>query len=209
MFIDIHTHAVNVGDAKYCITSSELSLACNGYCSLGIHPWNITSDWKEKFKEMASVAADARVVAIGECGIDKIKGSANVELQIDVLRAHIQLSEGLKKPLILHCVKGVDEIVALHRTERASQPWIIHGYRGKSAQAQQLLREGFYISFGDFFNKEALLSVPANRLFVESDTGKKDIKDIYISIAEARGVALDVLIAQILSNAKMCNIISQ
>lgn len=52
------------------------------------------------------------------------------------------------KPLVIHLVKAVDELLKVKRDLRPSNPWIIHGFRGKAALAEEYLKHGFYLSFG-------------------------------------------------------------
>ena len=55
------------------------------------------------------------------------------------------------------------------RDLRPSNPWIIHGFRGKAALAEEYLKHGFYLSFGEKYQEAALCRVPADRLFIETD----------------------------------------
>ena len=80
------------------------------------------------------------------------------------------------------------------------QAWIIHGFRGKEEQATQLLRAGFYLSFGEKFNSDTVKSVPLKRIFIESDESKKNIEKIYSEIATLKGCKQDLLEQAILGN---------
>lgn len=206
MYIDIHTHHSTHDDAVTSIVNSDASAIASSPASVGIHPWKITERWKEDFNEIKSAASKAEVAAIGECGIDKVKSPASIEVQREVLKAHIDLAEEVKKPLILHCVRGAEEIVSLHKETAPQQAWIIHGFRGKPQLAGQLLREGFFLSYGDKFNSESLAATPLDRLFIESDTGEKDIKEIYATIASAKGTTIERLARAIEENARRCRI---
>jgi TatD DNase family protein len=207
MFIDLHTH--NAEHDERCIkivSSNTLTSAANTLFSAGIHPWDISDSWQEDIQRIAAIAGDKRVVAIGECGIDKIKSLAGIETQKEVLKAHIAISEKEEKPLILHCVKGFDSIIALHKESRPRQAWIIHGFRGKPEQAAQLLREGFYLSYGEKHNHDSLVATPLDRLFIESDTSTTSIGEIYHSIAMELGTSTEALMAATQENATKCNI---
>lgn len=203
-FFDIHTHN------KECDSQSSI-LNSNGYIpdrriSMGIHPWNISSDWEKQFAIIRANACKENVCAIGECGTDKLKSPANEELQQEVFRAHATLAEEAGKPLIIHCVKGFDTIIALHKEISPKQPWIIHGFRGKPQQAEQLIKNGFYISFGDKFNIDSVKATPLERLFIESDESKKSIDKIYDEIAKVKGFSIAELCTAIMHNAVKCNI---
>lgn len=201
---DIHTHN------KKCDSQSSI-LNCNIYItgkriSIGMHPWDISSDWREQFAKIRANACKENVCAIGECGLDRLKSPASEELQQEVFRAHALLAEEVKKPLIIHCVKGFDTIIAQHKEIFPEQAWIIHGFRGKPQQAEQLIKNGFYISFGDKFNIESIKATPLERLFIESDESKNCIDKIYDEIAKAKGCSIAELCTAIMHNSEKCNI---
>ena len=82
---------------------------------------------------------------------------------------------GSGKPLVIHLVKAVDELLKVKRDLRPSNPWIIHGFRGKAALAEEYLKHGFYLSFGEKYQEVALCRVPADRLFIETDESEVSI----------------------------------
>lgn len=89
--------------------------------------------------------------------------------QTALLRIHYELSETLRKPLILHIVKSFPEIIALRKQWKPTQPWIIHGFRGKPQLARELLAHGFHLSYGKKYNPASLAITPASRLLRETD----------------------------------------
>ena len=203
---DIHTHNVD-SDPQSSIYSSKVYID-ERRISIGIHPWNIDTCWKELFSTIKEEASKVNVCAIGECGIDKLKSPATAELQQEVFKAHAQLAEELKKPLIIHCVKGFDEIIALHKDITPGQAWIIHGFRGKPQQAEQLVKNGFYISFGEMFNAESLKTTPKERLFIESDESQTGINEIYRRIAEALDCTIEELATTVMQNAEKISVLT-
>jgi len=120
---------------------------------------------------LTEIATDPRIVAIGETGIDKLKGPS-YDIQIPVFEKHIALSESLKKPLIIHCVKAWDELIRVRRQSQPSQPWIIHGYRSNPELTKRLIKEGFMFSVGDKINIESLALIPLDSLFCETTKTK-------------------------------------
>ena len=203
-FFDIHTHKKECDSQSSILNSNEYITGRR--ISMGIHPWNISSDWEKQFAIISANACKENVCAIGECGTDKLKSPANEELQQEVFRAHATLAEEAGKPLIIHCVKGFDTIIALHKEISPKQAWIIHGFRGKPQQAEQLIKNGFYISFGDKFNIDSVKAIPLERLFIESDESKKSIDKIYDEIAKVKGCSIAELCTAIMHNAVKCNI---
>ena len=131
-------------------------------------------------------------VAVGEAGLDKL-AKAPMELQLAVFKEQVKLSEKLGLPLIIHCVKAMDELLAVKKEFRPQQAWIWHGFRGKTEQAMQLLKKGFYLSFGEHYPDETMQTVPDERLFLETDNSSLDIEDILCRAAKVRGVEVEVL----------------
>lgn len=190
MFFNLHTHSasglavVNYGFFDYIPESS-------GCISLGLHPWDtqlILTPTAFSADALTAACSDERVVMIGECGIDRLHGG-NLNLQSDIFGVHIQVSEALGLPLLIHCVKAYNEILQLHQRVRPQQPWIFHGFRGKPQLAQQILQhKNTYLSFGEFFNLATVRAVPLNRIFAETDTSNLPISEIYERLANARNM---------------------
>lgn len=202
--IDVHTHN---NAARNAIYSSGTHYRADRKISVGIHPWYINSNWQSEFASIADFAGEINVVAIGECGLDMLKSPALIELQEEILKAHILLAEEVQKPLILHCVKAYDRLIALRKEMKPQQAWILHGFRGKPQQAEQLIKAGFYISLGEKFNPDSARFIPADRLFIESDESNAAIADIYAAAACAKGADIEALAVQTVQNAAKCGII--
>ena len=165
---DVHTH--NAANASHAIVSRrfphERLLPDAPWQSTGIHPWDadITVDWESFLKE----ASDARVTAIGEAGIDMLRGPSP-EIQKKVLIPQIEIAEKLRKPLILHVVKAFHHILSIKRDMHPEMPWIIHGFRGKPQLAKQLVDAGLYLSLGGKYNPDILRVIPNEFILRETD----------------------------------------
>lgn len=168
------------------------------FCSIGIHPWDLTAENSERLWDVLQRELERRksenrpCVAIGEAGLDKL-AAAPMELQVKIFERQVALSEDCRLPLIIHCVKAVDELLAVKKRLAPLQAWIWHGFRGKAQQASQLLRHGFYLSLGEHYSQEAMRAIPASRLFLETDESVLDISDIIRRAAEVRGVDAECL----------------
>lgn len=125
------------------------------------------------------------VAAIGETGLDKLQG-ADIDTQIKVLTKHVELSEELRLPLILHVVKAYNDIITLRGLVKPSQRWIVHGFRGKPELARQLLDHGFDLSLGEHFNPATAAIIPDSRLHFETDESTLPISTIAARINAAR-----------------------
>lgn len=195
--LDIHTHRREAdSEGKSIINYKQLagsSLLEGYYYSIGIHPWELTmANIEEQLIFMINQLPDKRIVAIGECGLDKLT-EISMELQRMTFIMQITLSEQYSLPLIIHCVKAMDEMLAVKKRFRPTQPWIWHGFRGKPEQATQLLKQGFYLSLGEHYSDETMKLIPDDRLFLETDESSLDIEDILRQAAEVRGVGVETL----------------
>jgi len=208
---DIHTHQVFLedNDDPYhsCILDVyplEFEVAKETYhrhaFSCGIHPW-YSEDSDNQMKYLIEIAPDPRIVAIGETGLDKLKGPS-FDVQIPVFIKHIELSENLKKPVIIHCVKAWEELIKVRRETNPTQPWIIHGYRGKPELTKRLIREGFLFSVGEKINVDSLPLIPINSLFCETDEDEVDIRDIYQQAAYTLNRDLEDFANEIAKNVR-------
>lgn len=184
---DFHTHR---HDAAGAIISMSPAMAESfilknpeAKISVGIHPWDTVDT--ASLELLDNVAAMSQVVAIGETGLDKLRG-ASVAVQADILRRHVELSERQHKPLIIHCVKAWDMLLGIRREMNPSQPWGIHGFRGGPQQASQLLAHGFYLSLGEHFNPATAAIIPDDRLLVETDESGLGIDIIIDRISACR-----------------------
>ena len=191
MFVDIHTHTVTDSDnpaiRNLTFPEADKIFASDekGLFSLGIHPWNAGEYSDELLNKLDTLTNDIRLVAIGECGLDK-NSKYPLDFQIPVFEQQIRLSEKAQKPLIIHCVGCFNELFELKKRLNPCQLWIIHGFRGKPELAQQALKAGCELSFGEHFNKESILITPFKHLFVETDESLLSINEIYQRISKLK-----------------------
>ena len=78
---------------------------------------------------------------------------------------------------------------------------MIHGFRGKATLADQLLRQGFYLSLGYYFQPETARVAWPGRLFLETDEANVSIQVVYARVAEALSIDLWALCDQIQRNS--------
>lgn len=166
-FTDIHTHT---GRGDDCIVSlpKGADVPEDGYYSVGIHPWDTLQCTDEDIRRVERAASLPNVIAIGECGLDALRG-APLDVQERIFRDQVQISEAAGKPLILHAVRTLQRIIELRKALRPRQRWIIHGYRGGPELTRSLLRAGIDLSYGHRYNTESYDLTPPGRRFHETD----------------------------------------
>lgn len=212
---DIHTHheapqphgIINIRITPENIDATETlltqSLCESMYCarspqlySIGLHPWDTELIADDNFwQKMQHLATMKNVAAIGEIGVDIRKGAPMFQ-QMLIFKKHIEISEKTGKSLILHNVKADDIVCALRRDLHPKMNWMVHGYRGKPQGAAQLIKSGCYISFGERFNADTLLSIPTEAILSETDESLLPIEDIIANLSEVRGIDLHSIIAR-------------
>lgn len=176
-----------------------------GMYSIGLHPWYITEPlWKLQLQELKKWSAHKQVLAIGECGLDKVC-STDFLLQQEVFREQINWANEIQKPLIIHCVKAYEQCIQQLTKQKCKVPVIFHGFNKSKELAQQLVRNGYYISAGNSIAqekmKEVLQSVPVEFLFLETDDTGNSIKKIYELATAILQIDLDSLCLQLQKNA--------
>lgn len=197
--INIRLNPLNIDSVETLLTQSviadmEESIFPQLY-SIGVHPWDVNDMPDENFwQKMRNLASLRNVVAIGETGVDIVKG-ASMFIQMLILKKHVEISEEIGKSLILHVVKADDMICALRRDLHPKMNWMVHGYRGKPQGAAQLVKAGCFISFGERFNPSTLMSIPKEKILAETDESPLSIEDIIVKLSEIRGMDLHPIIA--------------
>lgn len=206
-FFDAHTHHLPQPQITAIVSCRMDEKTASSYLqatfiSASLHPWYLTEeniqpqiDWL-----VQTIQSDSRVVALGETGLDKVCDTP-FDLQIQAFKKVIEISETYHLPLVIHSVKATEELLALHKEYHPAQAWIIHGFRGKKELATDLIRHGFYLSFGKKYQEKALSIVPADRFLLESDEADTDFSDFYRQVASLRGTSFDSLIENIKENA--------
>ncbi len=149
-YSDIHSHDSSRalrGDTVVNIDPGTPMLPGGTY-SVGIHPWNTdTPITLSQLKQLVRDARDPRVVAIGEAGFDRLRGGS-ADIQSALFDFHARLAQRLGKPLIIHCVRAYDSLLAATRRHRPSPDmWIVHGYNRNATLARQLVDAGLHLSF--------------------------------------------------------------
>jgi len=179
-----------------------------GYYSVGFHPYNVGKvDEQDTLNKVRLATENPNVFAIGEIGLDK-SIEAPMDVQQRIFEKQVDIAEMADLPVILHVVRAFNEILEFKKAHNPSVPMIIHGYNGSREMAEALVKEGLLISFGEAIagehsrTIEALLSVPLENLFLETDEGDLDIREVYFMAAQAKGITVDQLRLQIFTNAK-------
>jgi TatD DNase family protein len=149
--------------------------------TVGTHPNNLLEQSVEQRDAVQQWAADPRVVAIGETGLDRYWKTVPFDLQVESFRRHLHRSFGLSKPIIIHCRDAEEDVLAELRqhADQTGQPiaGVMHSFVGLPETAQACLDLGLYISFAGMVTfkknghlREMVATIPLDRLLVETDS---------------------------------------
>lgn len=177
------------------------------FYSIGIHPWYIAKDRIEAdLKIIEEKLQTQNCLAIGECGLDK-RIEIPLELQNSVFEKQLILAEKYKKPVVIHCVAAFQEVMAIKKRMKITVPMIVHGFSKNSQIAEQLIKEGFYLSFGKYLLRNPELKtvfqqIPNDRFFLETDTVEETIQEVYELASKYKSINHNELQGIISSNYK-------
>ena len=222
-FVDIHTHFPKTAENVISIQNfaqnewknplftdgtSRDSREGGHWVSVGLHPWFLTKENSEKdFEKLCQLVDNQYIVAIGECGLDKLHGES-LDFQTAIFTKQIQLAESVRKPVIIHCVRAFNEVIALKKRLKPTVPMIIHGFNKGETILKELLKNGFFISIGaailrgDKKFENAVLQIPIDRLFFETDDSDYDVRLVYTAFCEAAAMNLMNLKSHIYENVE-------
>ncbi len=188
----------------------------NIYASVGVHP-NEQGREEPSVEQLLELAANDKVIAIGETGLDYFRSEGDLSWQHQRFRHHITAAKACHKPLIIHCREARDDTMRMLAEEGADEVGgIMHCFVEDMATAERAMELGFYISFSGIvtFNsakelKEVAKAVPAERILVETDApylapvpyrGKSNqpayVREVAEYIAELRGVSYEEIARQ-------------
>jgi TatD DNase family protein len=194
--------------------------------AVGLHPLDAAmGDAGTATKIKALAMSDARVVALGEMGLDFYKAD-NYEQQLWVFESQLAIACELDLPVIIHCRDAAD------RTREILSKWqksqgerlrgVMHCWGGTPEETQWFLDLGFYISFSGtvtFKNAKTIqassIKVSSDRLLIETDCpflspvprrGEKRNEPAYVrhvaeQLAKLRGETVEKIAAQTTQNA--------
>ncbi len=180
------------------------------YPTIGIHPHEARLATEEHFAELARLAAEPRVIAVGEIGLDYHYDHSPRDAQQTVFRRQLELAEANRLPVVIHCREAWPDCLRIleEQWKRTGLGGIFHCFSGSFDDARRGLDAGFYISFAGplTFPKAADLRdvaarVPWDRVLVETDCpflapvpqrGKRNEPSFVRYVAEQMGIVRGV-----------------
>lgn len=195
------------------------------WCTVGVHPHNVAETPVAEAAAIAALATDARVVGIGESGLDYFYQRAPRDVQRASFRQHIRAARLCGLPLVIHARDADEDVAAILKDEwEAGGPFqmLLHCFSSGRGLAETALRLDGYISFSGMLTfprsselRDIARDVPAERLLVETDApflapvpyrGKRNEPSYVVEtarrLAEVRGLTFEQLAALTTRNVR-------
>jgi TatD DNase family protein len=206
LYLNIHTHQSRSLEREVGIWNRHEAFdePLTSWCSFGLHPWYL--DQAEKQWNYFTLALkNERVVAVGECGLDKLC-TTDWSVQVHWFERQIIFANEVNKPLIIHCVRSFEEVMASLEKCNNQVPVVFHGFSKGEQLAAQLVAKGYYLSFGNHLQNlktaDAFRDLSMDRVFLENDSAKVSIEEVYILAAQIKQCTVEKINQQLWANAR-------
>jgi len=178
----------------------------------GIHPNHAAQEPADAWDRILLLAKESDIVGIGETGLDRHWNDTPFPMQEDFFARHLELSRAVQKPIIIHCREAEADVLRMLRDDFERHGPILgvmHSFVGDTSLAQACVAMGLSISLSGIMTyknaesiREAVKTIPADRLMVETDSpylpptphrGKRN-EPAYVALtaqklAEVRGIS--------------------
>ncbi len=193
------------------------------YATVGMHPHDAKDVGDVELRALRELSAHAKVVAVGETGLDYYYNHSPPEVQRRVFSQFIRMARETHLPVVVHERDAAQEAFELLRAEGGGAlAGVIHCFTGTYEAARAYLDLGFYLSFTGiitFKNAEPLRTVvrqiPLERILVETDApyltpapyrGKRNepayVRLVAETVAKIRGISVEAVATVTSANAQ-------
>jgi len=144
----------------------------------GLHPWKInerSTNWLENLRGKLEAFPDA---GVGEIGLDKWIRNHDLDEQVKVFRAQLEIAAEQRRPAMIHCLKCFGRLhdVLSDSSLPADFRFLLHSYSGPVEMVDAFAELGAYFSFSGYFlesrkttAREVFVRLPSDRLLIETD----------------------------------------
>lgn len=169
------TVGTSVASSRWCVQAATRHP--DVYAAVAVHPTEVNDLDDDGYAELADLAADPRVVAVGETGLDYYWDTVAPARQHEHFRRHLALARDCGKPVMIHDRDAHADILRTLREEGPPPGGVIfHAFSGDRAMAEECVAAGYVLSFSGvvtFTNAPALRAacevVPVTQILVETD----------------------------------------
>lgn len=188
----------------------------NLYATVGVHP-DYENVHEPDVAELTRLAANPKVLAIGETGLDYYRLKGDLAWQRERFRTHIRAAREIGKPLVVHTREAAEDTLRIMEEEGAGKVGgIMHCFTETPQIAEQALALGFHISISGIVTfknaeqvREVVRQVPLERLLLETDApylapvpyrGKTNqpayVRHVAEKVAEVKSISIECVMDQ-------------
>lgn len=147
------------------------------YAAVAVHPHDAKSFDEGAKARLEELAQSAKVVAIGEIGLDYHYDFSPREAQFQAFRSQLKLARRTGLPVIIHCREAYPDVLTVLEEEGGREVGgVMHCWAGTQTDAERTLQLGFYLGFGGVLtfknaeeNRQIAAGAPADRILLETD----------------------------------------
>ena len=150
------------------------------YPMIGLHPEEVKEDWQEQLHAMRQILQDSHpFIASGEVGLDYYWSREYADEQLEAFEEQVKWSIETRLPLMIHCRKAQNEMVALLRKYKDQLPGgVFHCFTGNVHEAEELMTfPRFVLGIGgvstfksSHLREDLPAAVPLDRIVLETDS---------------------------------------
>ncbi|GAB5070529.1 metal-dependent hydrolase [Citrobacter sedlakii] len=148
------------------------------YAALGLHPIVIKQHADDGLERLQQVLDDrpAKVVAVGEIGLDLYRDDPRFDRQEQILEAQLKLAKRYDLPVILHSRRTHDKLAMHLKRQNLPRTGVVHGFAGSFQQAERFVQLGYRIGVGGTITyprasktRDVIAQLPLTALLLETD----------------------------------------
>jgi TatD DNase family protein len=196
------------------------------YFTQGIHPHDAKDAGEAEFQKISDRCKLAKMVAVGEIGLDYHYNNSPREIQRSCFERQLQIASDKGMPVVIHTREAEEDTIDILKNFSGimKKKGVIHSFTSSKKLAEFVLNEGFYIGFNGIITfkkaenvQEVVRFTPAERVLFETDSpfltpvphrGKENapyyLPFIAEKIAELKNTDLDSLNQQVMNNSFDC-----
>ena len=147
------------------------------YAALGLHPIAIERHSAASLERLEACLAkrDAKLVAVGEIGLDLYREDPQFARQVSVFEAQMRLAKRYDLPAI-HSRRTHDKLTMLLKKHALPRTGVVHGFAGSLQQAERFVQLGYKIGVGGTITyprasktRDVIAQLPLSALLLETD----------------------------------------
>ena len=158
---------------------SRVAAVCDRYTecypAFGLHPYFIEQHREQDLQTLEQWLREQQPIAVGECGLDFFLKDLDSDRQMYFFQAQLELAQQFDLPVIIHARKSTEQVIQCVKKFPGLRG-MVHSYSGSFEQAEQLMKLGFYFSFGGAMTYErasrlrsVIERIPLQHLLLETD----------------------------------------